>query len=258
MRTVLGIDRAWTRDAPSGVALLVERGKRWVCEGLAGCMSHEPFVASDELKLLETIRRQGYPAPSVIAIDMPMARSPIVARRVSDDKVSLKYGGRKCGTHSPSSQRPGVLATEIRISLQTQGYALRTRAPSLSEDRHLLEVYPHPAILHLLQCPERLPYKVGKTNTYWPGQSLERRLRLVAQALYLIVEGLRKAGIDVKLEPPNGSTLAGLKEYEDKVDALVCAWTAVQFLRGRAVPFGDDESAIWIPLDNEQSAPASL
>ena len=43
--------------------------------------------------------------------------------------------------------------------------------------------------------------------------------------------------------------MAGLemKAFEDALDAIVCAWVAICVLEGRAEPYGDEESAIWIP-----------
>ena len=38
-----------------------------------------------------------------------------------------------------------------------------------------------------------------------------------------------------------------VKAYEDALDAIICAWVAVCALEGRAMPFGDENSAIWIP-----------
>ena len=40
---------------------------------------------------------------------------------------------------------------------------------------------------------------------------------------------------------------AELKAYEDTLDAVICAWVAICALEGRATPFGDEDSAIWIP-----------
>ena len=31
------------------------------------------------------------------------------------------------------------------------------------------------------------------------------------------------------------------------LDAVVCAWMAVEYPAGRAVPLGDDDAAIWCP-----------
>lgn len=38
-----------------------------------------------------------------------------------------------------------------------------------------------------------------------------------------------------------------LKAFEDKLDAIICAWAGICVFEGTAVPFGDDTSAIWIP-----------
>jgi predicted RNase H-like nuclease len=38
-----------------------------------------------------------------------------------------------------------------------------------------------------------------------------------------------------------------VKAYEDTLDAIVCAWVAICALEGQAKPFGDRDSAIWIP-----------
>ena len=46
-----------------------------------------------------------------------------------------------------------------------------------------------------------------------------------------------------------------LKAYEDALDAIVCAWIAICALEARAVPFGDETSAIWIPLPIETVGP---
>ena len=38
-----------------------------------------------------------------------------------------------------------------------------------------------------------------------------------------------------------------VKAYEDALDAIICAWVAICALEERATPFGDENSAIWIP-----------
>ena len=45
-----------------------------------------------------------------------------------------------------------------------------------------------------------------------------------------------------------GASGAKVKAYEDALDAAVCAWVAICALRGRAKPFGDHQSAIWVPV----------
>ncbi len=40
---------------------------------------------------------------------------------------------------------------------------------------------------------------------------------------------------------------APYKGYEDALDALVCAWVALQFFKGTCYAYGDKTSCIWIP-----------
>ena len=46
-----------------------------------------------------------------------------------------------------------------------------------------------------------------------------------------------------------------VKAYEDALDAIICAWVAICVLEGRARPFGDENSAIWIPNPFVTSVP---
>src|SRR2546430_2209104 len=128
MRAVLGIDAAWTLTQPSGVALAVERTNGWHL--IAAVASYQRFQAlADSRQPAEERPLGSLPdAPAVlasasvlcgrrvdlVAIDMPLARSPIVGRRTSDKAVSKAYGGRKCGTHTPSASRPGHNSDGLR------------------------------------------------------------------------------------------------------------------------------------------------
>ena len=44
---------------------------------------------------------------------------------------------------------------------------------------------------------------------------------------------------------PSGGTAAGLKRFEDALDALICAWVGIDYLAGRARPYGDTSAAVW-------------
>ena len=96
----------------------------------------------------------------------------------------------------------------------------------------------------------RLPYKVSRIGSYWPDATpSERRARLflewrkIVELLEREITGVRGA----LLLPGMDSTCIDLKAFEDALDAVICAWVAISVLEGRAVPYGDDVSAIWIP-----------
>ena len=266
MQAVLGIDAAWTVSQPSGVALAVERSGGW--HVIAAASSYQRFYALADRGLTGEQRRSGSlpdvpkllasalalcDAPvDLVAIDMPLAHTPIVGRRISDSAVSKAYGGRKCGTHTPSALRPGRLSDELKQSFDRAGYPLLTNKMG---PVGLIEVYPHPALVELAGASIRLPYKASKVRSYWPAATpTERRVLLYRQwsEIVTLLEG-QVTGVVAAL-PRLEISASGkqVKAYEDALDAIICAWVAICALEGRATPFGDENSAIWIPTQCAQ------
>ena len=263
MRAVLGIDAAWTSTEPSGVALCVEHPGGWRCAAVAP--SYADFIALGQGRPVDWHRPRiegGTPEPEllllaargmapqamveVVAIDMPLSRREIVGRREADDAVSRAFGARGCGTHSPSASRPGQVSVSLRDGFRHAGLPLVT-ANSSSRVPAVLEVYPHTALLSLLDAPYRIPYKVSKVRKFWPQDSREARLGRVVEQWGVIVAALRAhVAIDLTI-PETFPTASSMKRYEDAIDALVCAWVGIEYLTGNVSAFGDDDAAIWTP-----------
>jgi predicted RNase H-like nuclease len=128
------------------------------------------------------------------------------------------------------------------------GYRLQT---TTLEPKGLIEVYPHPALVELSGAAKRLPYKVSKVRRYWPELSREQRRERLVQQWSRIVDLLENeiVGVAEKLPLPGpAASTAEMKAYEDGLDATICAWVGICALERRAQPFGDEESAIWIPM----------
>jgi predicted RNase H-like nuclease len=266
--TILAIDAAWTPSQPSGVALVQQRGSRWHCielapsyrsfveraEGIAvdWFVSRFPGSEPDVPELLDAAERLAGHPPDLITIDMPIARTPFAARRLSDRMVSREFASRWCAAHSPTAARPGPLGVRISEALSAAGYELATTATLAPGSRQFLEVYPHPALLSLLQRPKRVPYKVTKSGKYWPSEPVAMRIRLLLDEFTAIGDALGEVvdGVELELpEPDDVRNLSALKRYEDALDALVCAWVGLEYLAGRTVPLGDKDAAIWCPAD---------
>jgi predicted RNase H-like nuclease len=265
MAAVLGIDAAWTATQPSGVTLIKNSGSVW--QLIAVAASYLNFIDGSD----RSVSQQSKPLPSImdlrntldastamindtvdlIAIDMPLAKTAIVARRHADNAVSRAYGARKCGTHTPSAIRPGPISDVIRETCEASGYPLLTKDISTPG---LIEVYPHPALVELTGAIERLPYKMSKTRSYWRSETpMNRRVRLLDQWT-AIVAALENEidGVNTMLPVPlHTATTWQLKAFEDVLDAVICAWVGICALEDRAIPYGDDDAAIWIPVANE-------
>ena len=266
MPFVLGIDAAWTEREPSGIALVEidDTHSRVLCvapsyqqfaqagDGIpvnwnaSQVRGSEPDIA----RLLSAARRLGAGLVDLIALDIPLAKTPITSRRASDRAVSKAYGSKGCSTHSPSAIRPGPISDELGRQLANAGYTLETVSPVPSSGARAIEVYPHPALLALMNRDYRVPYKVANTTKYWKGTPIaERTTRLLNefQDIYGHLETDLGALPFTLPSPQHVSALSQLKRFEDALDALVCAWVAKRHLLGQTSPHGDEDSAIWIP-----------
>lgn len=266
--TILAVDAAWTAAQPSGVALVQQRGNRWHCvalapsyrsfteqaEGIATDWSISRFPGSepDMPRLLAAAERLAGRPVDIVTLDLPIARTPFTSRREADRAVSRQFGSRWCAAHSPTAVRPGSLGARISEALSAAGYELATTETRSPGSRQFLEVYPHPALLSLLQRPKRVPYKVSKSRTYWPAESVAARISHLLDEFIAIRQALGAAfhGLTLELPEPNAvRSLSALKRYEDALDALVCAWVGVEYLAARTLPLGDGDAAIWCPGD---------
>ncbi len=185
--------------------------------------------------------------PDLVAIDMPIAYSKIVSRRNSDDLVSKDFAARKCGTHSPTPIRPGPISDRLSTSFQQAGYPILTE---LNKSPGIIEVYPHPALLHLMSEKERLPYKRDKIRTYWPQLTAHERKEKLLKQWSEIIKSLDKHIHGAANAMPLPDTIDPRwkhKSFEDMLDAIICTWVGIYYLNGNITPYGDKDSAIWIP-----------
>ena len=266
MVAILGIDAAWTCKQPSGLALVEQESGRWCCKGIAP--SYLSFIALSNGKAVDWQSKPIGSMPNakeiinaskrliqnkpvdIIAVDMPISTEEFSSRRISDEKVSKAFGGMGCSTHSPTKERPGLMGKTISSEFLEMGFTIGTSETFKSKTNCLLEVYPHPAIINLLNLDYRLKYKVSRSLQFWPNTTVEYRIEKCIQQFNRIYNALSD---DIDCIPkflPNPNTtntLAKLKRYEDMLDALVCTWVGIKYLTDSAIPFGDDKAAIWIP-----------
>lgn len=272
---MLGIDAAWTVTEPSGVALIEAIDGRWSCRALAP--SYEQFIrlargipvdwagtprgstpaVADLVRAAERLSLKRQPV-HLVAIDMPLSLAPLTGRRAADRAVTSQFARRYCGTHSPTLERPGEWGATLTRSFVAAGYPLATTTADLDQGRHLLEVYPHPALLALLTVPMRFEYKASRSARFWPNASVAERVQRLLEAFRAIEAALRRRLGPTLLPLPEFTpaiTLSRLKRYEDALDALVCCWIGTECLARRFVPYGDATSAIWCPPESALPPP---
>ena len=265
MTTILGIDAAWTATEPSGIALVQRRASRWRCVAVAPSYAafegqvegnapdwSRPAVGSapDAANLLQAAMKLAGEPVTLVTIDMPVATSPILGRRTADQEVSRAFGAQWCSAHSPNQVRPGALGAKLSRQFNEQRYPIATAATLPGSTHRLVEVYPHPALLMLLDRKRRVPYKVSKASRYWKKASIPERIRCLLSEFANVHHGLAQYIDDISVHMPRAcevKTLAALKPFEDALDALVCCWVGCEYLAGTAYPLGDDTAAVWCP-----------
>ena len=275
MTAVLGIDPAWSATKPSGVALIRQLPDcEWECVSVAPSYDSFLQLAGKIPVNWNAVPAGGLPQPqqlleaagtllhgegvTVVAIDIPVSNQLIIEqRRPCDDDISHKFGGALCGTHSPNRNRPGELSANLMADLNRLGYNLAACIDDADDDgppnNATIEVYPHPAIVRLLDLKVRLEYKVDKSNSFWPGITLAERRERLRDNFRRLCTGLATQMRAIPEECiPNDAYLdsrRSLKRFEDALDALVCAWVGACYLGGRAECFGDRQAAIWVPAE---------
>jgi predicted RNase H-like nuclease len=183
---------------------------------------------------------------SVIAVDMPLAHEPVRARRCCDNAISRAFGERGCSTHGPTEQRPGKVSDALYEEAKAAGFGLKTQG-SDRDGAALLEVYPHVALLALCRKGRRLPYKLSRRHKNFPKLDPARQLEAVRKEWNGILGSL-KHEIDIAFDIEDGiTTLRNWKAWEDVINAIVCCWVGLEWLRGRARAYGDEVAAIWVP-----------
>jgi predicted RNase H-like nuclease len=265
-QSILAIDAAWTATEPTGVSLLQNTNGQWQCvalapsypqfyalaEGEAVDWSLKPKGEAPDIERLLNSAQQllGQPTVSLITVDMPVSTIPILGRRQAETALSRAYARMGCAAHSPGPMRPGPIGTAYSNGCFDKGYQLGVTSTPVGTPQCLLEVYPHPALITLMESDYRVPYKAGKALKFWPDLSVAQRKAKLFAVYQQILNVLSEKIHNIDLELPEDlreRPFAHFKRYEDALDALVCGWVGMKYLAGQAQAYGDNTGAIWVP-----------
>ncbi|MBE9054617.1 DUF429 domain-containing protein [Sphaerospermopsis sp. LEGE 08334] len=212
----IGIDLGW-KSQPSGLCCLeLIDGKLQLLN-----LDRQESIA-DILTWIDQIIKPE--EPGIIAVDAPTLIPNSTGSRLPD-KLSHKYFGKYHAGCYPANQNLAFAERTINfgLELESQGFVHAPKIEPQKPGRYQIEVFPHPAIVNLFGLEKILKYKKGKIQ--------ERRLELIKLQNYIqeilpsISPHLCSSAFICGLFPeqiPN--TGRQLKETEDKLDSLICAY----------------------------------
>ncbi len=213
----LGIDLGW-KSQPSGLCSL-----GWVDQQLQLLNLDRKEAIADILAWVDQSIQLNEPA--IIAVDAPTLIPNITGSRLPDKLTHKHFGKYHAGCYPANLNLPFAERTvNFGLALLSRGF---THAPTIEPQkpgRYQIEVFPHPAIVHLFNLQRILKYKKGRLS--------DRRLELLKLYNYITdilptlepsLHSLRLCGSFPSEIPTTG---AALKETEDKLDSLICAYVA--------------------------------
>lgn len=236
----IGVDLAWgAKNTTGAVALRLETSaasqSRLVVDAWA-----DALLTDDDI--LSFVRRSDTKEGIVIGVDAPLNVPNWTGERPVESLLRRCFGKFQAGAHPANRQRFGDNVRGERLAARWEAeqnirndYAFEAGDNSV---RACLEVFPHPAHVVLFGLSRTLKYKAKS------GRDTASRMAAYAQ----LVEGIR--GLEAEepglvapewLRVPADKQGAALKQYEDLLDALICAYVAAYYWR-----WGDGERCMVI------------
>jgi len=218
----MGVDLAWSERNGSGIAVI--EGDEHRGELRFGS------IAMSDAEIAGLIQTHVGDQPALIAIDAPLIVPNEEGRRPADALVSKLFRKQHAGAYPANRKRLSqwsgkVRGEEISKLLEAQGFAQDPYIKRFEKARKFFEVYPHPSMVVLFELKKVIPYKKKQARDHgsiWRAfksyQACLKSLESATPALTIPKEIIEK---DVR-----GLKGQALKDYEDLLDAIFCAYIA--------------------------------
>ncbi len=218
----IGLDLAWSPRNPTGGAVIEgdEHGGTFV----------DSALLSDDASLIAYVEQHASDGPAIVAVDAPLHVPNETGRRLGEAELGAVFAKYQAGAHPANRQRlafDGVVRGEALVAtLEARGF---THAPMIEGGmpvRQVIEVFPHPAMIALFGLQRTLKYKVkpnrSRDDIMAAWQQYHSHLRDLASADPPLHD--HEQLLDENLTSLRGKRL---KDYEDRIDALMCAYIAL-------------------------------
>lgn len=213
----LGVDLGW-QSGPTGLCCLhLEEGNL-------------RLVALDRLQTVDEILdwishwAEGS-VNAVVAVDAPTLIPNEAGMRLPDRLAHKHFGRYDAGCYPANLGRPfAAKLIAFGLALESLGFQHQPHSPARPQGRFQLEVFPHPATVHLFGLNRILKYKKGTLAQRRP--ELEKLRQYQLSVLPTLEPALDIKESDLPEIPFTG---AAMKAVEDQLDSLTCAYAAAHW-----------------------------
>jgi len=243
----IGIDLAWSPRNLTGAAVL--RG------GANGAELIDHCLLGTDAAIAEYIARHAGAGPAIVAVDAPLWVPNETGRRPGEAELGQAFARYQAGAHPANRSRlafDGIVRGEALVAgLAELGFVHAAEVVAGAPVRQVIEVFPHPAMVALFSLDRTLKYKARPRRGADLRLSEWRRYQNYLDALAAADPPLHG---QAALTAQDVAALRGrrLKDYEDQVDALMCAYIALYAFRwgaARCRSFGTFEDGyIFTPV----------
>ncbi|MEN9278019.1 MAG: DUF429 domain-containing protein [Thermostichus sp. DG_1_5_bins_95] len=246
---------AWSPRNPSGIATVQVIKDPWLGKW-TGILTDCRILQTDTEILNYIQSRAGRdPEPCLIAVDAPLRVPNLTGQRKAEAELNRVFRAYEAGAHPANRRllaRDGQVRGEALVqALSNWGFQERAEIQQGSLTRQVTEVFPHSAMVSLFGLSRTLKYKARPKRTCQERQQAWHLYQHHLRSLTLADPAL--SGHEALLQVEVGSLKGrALKDYEDRVDALMCAYVALYGFRWgseRCHSFGNlQEGHIFTPL----------
>jgi predicted RNase H-like nuclease len=247
--TCIGIDLAWSTNNTTGAAVVAG-------DAHAGMLVDSALLGSDA-EIAAYVARHSRTNAVLVAIDAPLRVPNQNGRREAEAALGRVFGRYEASAHSANrrqltSYNQGEVRGEaLAALLEQQGLRQAPAIVAGTVARQFTEVYPHAAMVALFGLPRTLKYKARhkrsraeRLHAWQHYQQHMRDLQHAEPALHGHLPLLEQDIVSLRGQ--------ALKHYEDRIDALLCAYIALYAFHwgmARCCTFGSLEAGyIFTPV----------
>jgi predicted RNase H-like nuclease len=213
----LGIDLGW-QSGGSGVCCL-----EMTSNDLQFVQLHHCATREDVLRWIDQMAPGATPA--LVAVDAPTLIPNPSGMRLCDRLAHRHFGKYDAGCYPANQSRPfATNLIEFGLALEARGFAHAPVIQPQVPGRYQVELFPHPATIHLFRLPKILKYKKGRLAER--SQALQQLRTLQLSHLPSLTPALPLQATDLPNIPKGGKAF---KIVEDQLDSLTCAYAGAHW-----------------------------